>query len=450
MPDPDVARQAAGDATDGSVGAGPPPTVMSRNREVRFFGVLRESPALHFYLMQFVAFGYLAYRFLSRNYTVFGQLPDTAYIYPRVWLNEWFPVPPQWFITGQFIYAFIPRPGPEVVAVIQWVVVACCVLGILGIVPRLAALVAFALALHVTGMLQASHADVDGGSLVLCLLLILVISPSTNFYGIRKPFRPLKRSIDHHWPVFLLFLTVGTFYTLSGVHKLIDIGPLWPFQLHLERLAGVAIEESLFTGSRLRVPWVAALMGSPVLSAVSGMITLIGEIGFISILWLPRYRLFFAWSMITLHVLVYHLAAINFIGSSAVILLCLDWNALVRRATIFYDGDCGFCKRSMDVVRRYDWGKLLTIRTLQSMDAGRSPLDPEVLKSSMGLLDENGEVYYGADAFEQLASRCWSFLPFALLMKVPGAIYIARWVYAWVARNRRRLGGPNSQCELPS
>ena len=71
--------------------------VVAKNREVRFFGILRESPAFHFYLLQAVAFLYLAFRFASRNYTVYGILPDEAFDYPRAYLNELWPLPPLHF-----------------------------------------------------------------------------------------------------------------------------------------------------------------------------------------------------------------------------------------------------------------------------------------------------------------------------------------------------------------
>ena len=68
----------------------------------------------------------------------------------------------------------------------------------------------------------------------------------------------------------------------------------------------------------------------------------------------------------------------------------------------------------------------------------------------MALVDENGEVYYGADAFEQAAARCPLWWPFALLMKVPGVVHPARRAYAWIARNRSRLPLPErARCSLP-
>ena len=70
-------------------------------REVRFFGILRGSPPLHFYLIQFVGFAYLLYRFLSRDYTVYGYLSPDMFNFPRTFGMELWPIPLLHFTTFQ-------------------------------------------------------------------------------------------------------------------------------------------------------------------------------------------------------------------------------------------------------------------------------------------------------------------------------------------------------------
>ncbi len=415
------------------------------NRELRPFGVLRESPALHFYLLQAVGFLYLAWRFASRDYTVYGMLPAEAFDFPRAYQSELWPIPPLHFTTFQFLYDFLPRPSADVVRGMQITVVVAALAGFLGIFPRLAAAVVFLLAAHVTGMGQSSNMDVDGGTIALCSMLILALSPASSFYGFRTGFHPLKKSVDHHWPVFLLFLVVGSYYTCSGLNKVVEIGIEWPFTLHLEGLAEVGVEQALFRSDRFRIPAISSAHTSYAFSVVGGIASLIGEAGFIAILFLPRYRMFFALSMVTMHFLVFAMQGINFLGSSAVILLCVDWNATARRATILYDADCGFCARSIRFVRRFDWFGRLDQRAI--VDSGDLGVDQERLEHEMGVVDENGEVYYGADAFGEVFTRCPLLWPLAILWRVPGAIYVARQVYAAIAGHRRHLPG---SCKLPS
>jgi len=99
------------------------------------------------------------------------------------------------------------------------------------------ALLAALPALHITGMMQASNSELDGGTLLLCALLILSVSPRASFYRLGRRFPGNKsgrdyRDVAHHWPVFLLLLTVGLFYSYVGLNKLVDVGPHWPAVLH--------------------------------------------------------------------------------------------------------------------------------------------------------------------------------------------------------------------------
>lgn len=413
--------------------------------EWRPYGILRSSPALHFYLFQAVGFLYLAYRFASRNYTGMGLYPAEAFEFPRTYLVEFLPIPALWFTSFQWIYSFVPRPGPEAIGAMQVAVVVASLSGAAGLFPRVSAWVAFSFATHVTGMAQSCNMDLDGGTLALCSLLILGLSPQGAFYSWRDGFHPTRRSVDHHWPLFLLFLVVGSYYTFAGLNKWIEVGLAWPLTLHLDMLAAVGIEQSLFVSQRLRLPAVSVQHLSYASSVFGGIVSLIGEIGFLSILVLPRYRAFFAVSMVIMHLLVVSMQGINFMGSSAILLLCVDWNALVRRARVVYDEECAFCRRAVRWLLACDWFGLL-----EAVPAGSHPpgLDHERLTREMGLEDENGEPYYGADAFAEAAVRCPLLWPFALLARVPGLIWPARWVYGKIARHRHALGCDGTSCSL--
>jgi len=410
------------------------------NREIRFMGVLRESPPLHFYLMQFTGFAYFLYRFLSRDYTVYGFVPDPMFNYRKA---QTFLL---YFTDLQFIYSFIPRPTSEVIYYLQWTVIMCCCLGLLGIFPKWNAVISFSIGLHITGMMQTSNSIIDGGTLALCLILILALSPSRCFYGFKNGLSISKRGVHYHWPVFLLFLLVGSYYTYAGLNKIIDIGPHWPFVFHLENLAAVGIERSIFVFNRYADPYVCSLHQSYLLSVFLGFATLGTEVSFISILFLPRYRLFLVVSMIVMHILVFLMAGINFVGSSLILLLCFDYNAIIRKLDVYYDDKCGFCLRSLVWVRRFDWFKRIRLIPISELPDNETELDINMLRQAMGVREENGEIYYGADGFEQISHRCPLLLPFGLVMKIPGAIYVSRWMYNIVATKRARLG---SSCQLP-
>lgn len=108
--------------------------------------------------------------------------------------------------------------------------------------------------------------------------------------------------------------------------------------------------------------------------------------------------------------------------------------------TLVYDGECGFCRRAMERVRRWDREHRLRYVPFQD-EAGVARLGVSLpaLAAAMHLILPDGRVYAGADAAPEilrlLPGKGWLAAPFAL----PGALPIARRVYAWIARQRRCL-----------
>jgi len=177
--------------------------------------------------------------------------------YSRIFGNQFIPVPVLHITTFQFINDFIPRPSPDIIVGLQYSIILACLMGVIGIFPRWMAGLVFLLGTHLTGMAQASNADSDDGTLVLCLLLILALVPSKYLYGWKNGFHLENRSANYHWPIVVLFIIVGSWYSYSALAKIIDTGPHWPIVLHLENLATGGIKQSLFLYSDFRFPFVS-------------------------------------------------------------------------------------------------------------------------------------------------------------------------------------------------
>ena len=126
---------------------------------------------------------------------------------------------------------------------------------------------------------------------------------------------------------------------------------------------------------------------------ISGIITLIVELFFIGILFLPRYRFFFVISMIIMHAIVYYTHAINFLGSSIILLLCFDWNIFFRDINLIYDDDCGFCKKSLRIIKKFDFFNKIKLTPSNKINAKELGLNKERLLIEMGGVDENSEVF---------------------------------------------------------
>jgi len=287
----------------------------------------------HFRLIQLVAFLYAFYRLMSRDYSVYGFLDDSFYTYPR-WITNLYPVSGAYIFTFQFLHDLgLPRLGQSGLNILQLSGILFSVGGLLGILPRFCAWALLAVLVYLTGLIQATNAEIDGGTLCLVALFCVAVSEKGSPYAFSKKVKtPIwEQSPKYRWPVFLFFMLVSAFYVMAGINKLVDVGPQFPFVLHLENLATKGIENSIFASSRYVHPVIVQIMTNPILSYPSGLMTLIAEVGFCAILFLPNWRWFFVGSMIGLHVLVFMTAGINFLGSIAILLLCLDWNRILTK-----------------------------------------------------------------------------------------------------------------------
>lgn len=105
------------------------------------------------------------------------------------------------------------------------------------------------------------------------------------------------------------------------------------------------------------------------------------------------------------------------------------------RPTLVYDGSCGFCKKWVRRVRRWDRGNAVVYLPLQAPDApevtGRSW---EALQAAAHLVRPDGAVFAGAAAAREL----FRYLPGGIvpraLLSIPGAMPIAERAYAWIAQ----------------
>ena len=124
---------------------------------------------------------------------------------------------------------------------------------------------------------------------------------------------------------------------------------------------------------------------------------------------------------------------------------------MLKPLSIIYDGQCGFCMRVLKVVRALDVrGKLAFHDSHQAETLARFPMLSTVnLDEAMYTVAEGESPYQGFFAFRRLiwaSPLLWPFIP---LFYFPGAHLLGPRLYAWVARNRGRLGCGTEICALP-
>ncbi len=116
--------------------------------------------------------------------------------------------------------------------------------------------------------------------------------------------------------------------------------------------------------------------------------------------------------------------------------------------TLFFDGACGMCTRSRDLLLRLDRTGDLKTETLQSPGAAqRLAIAPASLLESVRWLDSSGAVYSGAEAANAAFSAAvGTRIPLAIY-RIPGIRFIEEAVYHWVAAHRYRFPGTTPYCE---
>lgn len=117
-----------------------------------------------------------------------------------------------------------------------------------------------------------------------------------------------------------------------------------------------------------------------------------------------------------------------------------------QRPTVIYDGDCGFCQRSVDRWRRRHGAN---VEFLPSYDLGeRFPDVPrDRFDETVFLVERDGKVREGADAVFTLGALRGPGLLAWTYRHLPPFAALAEWAYRLVARHRYRLGG--GECRLP-
>jgi predicted DCC family thiol-disulfide oxidoreductase YuxK len=108
--------------------------------------------------------------------------------------------------------------------------------------------------------------------------------------------------------------------------------------------------------------------------------------------------------------------------------------------TLVYDGECGICQQAVARLRRWDREHVLRFVPFQDGAAVvRFGITLPALAAAMHLILPDGRVYPGADAIPELLRLLPGKRWLAPLFRIPGALPLARRIYAWIAERRHCL-----------
>ena len=115
---------------------------------------------------------------------------------------------------------------------------------------------------------------------------------------------------------------------------------------------------------------------------------------------------------------------------------------------LFFDGACGFCTRSSELLLNLNRTGELKTEPLQGAGAAdRLGIQPSQLLESVRWLDSSGDMYSGAEAANAaLSAALGTRLPL-MIYRLPGIRSLQEAVYRWVADHRYRFPGTTPYCE---
>jgi predicted DCC family thiol-disulfide oxidoreductase YuxK len=119
-----------------------------------------------------------------------------------------------------------------------------------------------------------------------------------------------------------------------------------------------------------------------------------------------------------------------------------------ERYTLLYDGACRICVSQIRTIAAYNDAGLIELLDMNASEAQtRFPqVTPAMAQRELHLVAPDGSLHQGAEAVRETLLRLPSLRGLGELLRLPGAMSLARPIYAWIAQNRYRLGGRAEPC----
>ncbi|HEU5171374.1 MAG TPA: DUF393 domain-containing protein [Gemmatimonadales bacterium] len=115
---------------------------------------------------------------------------------------------------------------------------------------------------------------------------------------------------------------------------------------------------------------------------------------------------------------------------------------MLIRPVLVYDGQCGFCRKWISRLRRWDRGgriEYVTARERNSV-SGLPRFTDDAVARAMHLVTPDGRVLAGARALPALLDYLPGGALVRPLFRIPGLPWVADRFYAWLAARRHRFG----------
>ena len=120
---------------------------------------------------------------------------------------------------------------------------------------------------------------------------------------------------------------------------------------------------------------------------------------------------------------------------------------------VLYDDECSLCTFQMKMLTWLDWGRVLSLVPIshERATAVAPQLTREQLLEAIHCVTRAGQIHRGARCLRFVGLRLPLMVPLALVLWLPGVIWIAERIYQWISRNRHllsRLFGCKGACAI--
>ncbi len=287
----------------------------------------------------------------------------------------------------------------------------------------------------------------SGDTVMRCLLFYMIFAPLGKTFSVERLIRVLRGKEEEGntlfipWSQRLMQIQVAVMYLATVAWKL--RGEMW--------VQGTAV----FYTSRLkefeRFPmpaWTRTLW----YSQISSYFALAVEFSMGALVWIREWRYPILLSGLLLHLGLEYSMNVPvfqwFVLSTYVLFIehskWVEWKTRIigfssARERVYFDGDCGFCTRTVQVIEHLDLLNRFEFVSFRKKAILVDKKFPAERADSEVLMNRKGEWIGGYDVFREMAKK----LPLTLLivpfLYLPPVPQVGRLIYKWVARNRQRI-----------
>ena len=121
-----------------------------------------------------------------------------------------------------------------------------------------------------------------------------------------------------------------------------------------------------------------------------------------------------------------------------------------KKAVIYYDAKCEFCKKVIYLISCLDFFSEFKPHDLwkYSQSTSQIKLNLKKMKQEIHLIDKNGNIYTGYEAFKLVFKKIPLLLPIRILLFIPGSDYFGKKFYNFIAINRYKIIPCKGNCQL--